>query len=65
MKSIFPKEKIYKFVYKLKSDYRFEPERTILLTARDPVAAVKTFNHKCGNVLVDVVEFIEVMPKGE
>lgn len=65
MKSIFPKEKIYKFVYKLRSDYRFEPERTMLLTARDPVVAVKMFNRKCGNVLVEVVEFTEVQPKGE
>lgn len=57
-------EKIYKFVYETESGYRSD-KKTILLTACTPVQAVKTFNRMTGDKLVNIVEFIEVVPKTE
>ena len=55
-------EKIYKFVYENTSDYR-PAKKTILLTARTPVQAVKAFNRMAGNKLINIVEFTEVVSK--
>jgi hypothetical protein len=57
-------EKIYKFVYNNGSGYRYE-NKTILLTACDPVQAVQKFNNMAGKTMYNVVEFIEVVHKTE
>ena len=57
-------EKIYKFVYEIEDRWNAQ-KKTILLTASDPVQAVKAFNRKAGDKLVNIVEFIEVVPKTE
>lgn len=53
-------EKIYKFVYETKSSY-YNNQKTMLLTASSPVQAVKMFNRKAGNELVNIVEFTELV----
>lgn len=65
MKSYFgvAKEKIYKFVYKEQGRYGYENPHTVLLTAKDAVAAVKAFNKLCGDRMYDIVEFIVITPK--
>ena len=60
----FKPEKIYKFVYEFTSGFH-DSRKTLLLTARDPVQAVKTFNHMTDNKLVNIIEFTEVKPKVE
>jgi hypothetical protein len=57
-------EKIYKFVYKDDFGYHAE-KKTMLLTGCTPVQAVKAFNKRAGNKLIDIIEFIEVVPKVE
>jgi hypothetical protein len=57
-------EKIYKFVYENTSNYN-PTKKTILLTARTPVQAVKAFNRMAGNKLTNIVEFTEVVSKTE
>ena len=57
-------EKIYKFVYENESGYCAQ-RKTILLTACTPVQAVKAFNRMAGDKLVNIIEFIEVVPKTE
>lgn len=61
----FDREKIYKIVYRVKGLHGYGDDRTILLTARDPAAAIKIFNSKCEDNLVDIKEFIEVTVKGD
>lgn len=56
------KEKIYKFVTEHKIGFSTD-RMTVLLTAKDPVEAVKKFNCKAGSALVNIVEFIEITPK--
>ena len=58
----FKSEKIYKFVYNSGSGY-CDTNKTMLLTACDPVQAVKTFNRMVGNKLYNIVEFTEVLHK--
>lgn len=58
-------EKIYKFVYENTSNYNLAKKKTILLTARTPVQAVKAFNRMAGNKLINIVEFTEVVSKTE
>lgn len=60
----FNKEKIYKFVYESGSGYHSE-RKTILLTAYNPVQAVKMFNRRTKDGLYNIVEFVEVTPKAE
>jgi hypothetical protein len=57
-------EIIYKFVYEFRSGFR-DSRKTLLLTARDPVQAVKVFNRMTDNELVNIIEFTEVKPKVE
>lgn len=57
-------EKIYKFVYENAEGYR-PTKKTILLAARTPVQAVKAFNRRAGNKLINIVEFTEVVSKTE
>lgn len=57
-------EKIYKFIYETESGYHSD-KKTILLTARDPVQAAKTFNRMTGNKLFNIVEFTEFVCKTE
>lgn len=57
-------EKIYKFIYENTSDYR-PVKKTILLTARTPVQAVKVFNRMAGDKLINIVEFTEIVSKTE
>lgn len=58
-------EKIYKFIYELEPNSYRTTRCTILLTARNPMQAVKAFNNRAGKKLVNIVEFIEVVPKTE
>jgi hypothetical protein len=57
-------EKIYKFVYETGEGYH-STKKTFLLTAHTPVQAVKMFNRMAGNKLVNIIEFVEVVPKTE
>lgn len=57
-------EKIYKFVYEFSSGFH-DSKKTLLLTARDPVQAVKVFNRMTNNKPVNIIEFTEVKPKVE
>lgn len=58
-------EKIYKFVYETDPGSYRSNRYTALITAYTPVQAVKEFNKKAGNKLVNIIEFIEVVPKTE
>ena len=52
-------EKIYKFVYEDKRG--FNPVRcTMLITASDPVKAVKEFNRRAGDKLYNIIEFTQM-----
>ena len=55
-------EKIYKFIYETGSGYRDE-KKTSLVTACNPVQAVKTFNRMAGDKLYNIIEFTEVIHK--
>lgn len=58
-------EKIYKFIYETDPGSYRSTRYTALFTACTPVQAVKTFNKIVGNKMVNIVEFIEVVPKTE
>ena len=64
MSLLIKEEKIYKFVYRVSWRYGYSNDESLLLTARDPVAAVRLFNKKIGHILVDIKEFVEITPKG-
>ena len=57
-------EKIYKFVYDTGSGY-YSSSKTVLLTACDPVQAVKTFNKMVDNKAINITEFTEFKLKTE
>ena len=58
-------EKIYKFVYETNPGRYHSNRYTALFTAYTPVQAVKAFNRRADDKLVNIVEFIEVVPKTE
>ena len=58
-------EKIYKFVYDSGSGYYSSDKKTVLLTACDPVQAVKQFNKMMDSKPVNITEFTEVKHKVE
>lgn len=57
-------EKIYKFVYEAPSGWNNE-KKTMLVTGRTPVEAVKKFNTMTKDRLYNIVEFTEVIHKTE
>lgn len=61
---MFKKNKIYKFVYKQKSDY-YERSRTLLVVAKEPMQALKKFYKIADNDVEDILEFTVVTPKEE
>ena len=59
---MFKREKLYKVVYKTS----YGEDRTLLVVARDTVNAIKEFYKLAGsNKVVSIVEFTEIMYKGD
>lgn len=52
-------EKIYKFVFE--DAHRYDSAKyTMLITASDPVKAVKEFNRRAGDKLYNIIEFTQM-----
>lgn len=56
------KNKIYKIVY---DKGTYSTGLTLLVTAKDPVRALKGFYRIVGTNVVNISEFVEVIPKKE